>query len=108
MELLLLDLSVYEFGNVLVRQQRLEEYAVVAAVEELFSLGMPLLAVQQDLGVRATRLAARTGLSVYDAAFVAASEQLDVDLVTADKRLASKAGSRRIALLGELDTSTLS
>jgi predicted nucleic acid-binding protein len=102
-ELLLLDLSVYEFGNVLVRQQRLEEDTVVAAVEELFSLGMPLLAVERTLGARAARTAGHTGLSVYDAAFVAAADQLDVDLLTADVQLARRAATPRVALLTQLE-----
>lgn len=101
-ELLLLDLSVYEFGNVLVRQQRFDEDSAAAAVGELFSLGLPVLAVERELGVRAARVAARTGLSVYDAAFVAAAEQFDVDLVTADSKLVTRAASPRVALLTRL------
>ncbi|MDQ3782885.1 MAG: type II toxin-antitoxin system VapC family toxin [Actinomycetota bacterium] len=102
-ELLLLDLSVYEFGNVLIRQQRLDEAAAVATVQQLFALGMPVLAVEVELGVRAVRTAGRTGLSVYDAAFLAAAEQLDVDLLTADTRLAHRAGSPRVVLLTQLE-----
>jgi predicted nucleic acid-binding protein len=41
------------------------------------------------LAVRAAALSAKHVLSVYDAAFVALAESLDVELVTADRRLAA-------------------
>lgn len=102
-DLVLLDLSVYECVNVLVRRIRMEEDEVVAVVRRLFSLGFTMHHVGELLAAGAARLAATTTLSGYDAAFVALADELRAPLITADRRLAAAAGDRAVTLLADLD-----
>jgi predicted nucleic acid-binding protein len=51
-----------------------------------------------SLAVAASDIAARQGLTLYDAAFVALAVELDAELVTADRRLA-RSGAGRARLL---------
>jgi predicted nucleic acid-binding protein len=89
-ELVLLDLGVYEFVNVLVRGLRLAATHAEQAIAKLFDLGLPVIRMDHGLVRAACVVAAETGVSGYDAAFVAAARRLDVPLLTADRRLAER------------------
>src|SRR5947209_20519845 len=57
----------------------------------------PLTAVSADLTLR---LASLRGISFYDATYVALAEMTDCSLITADRRLAGRAGATgRVRLL---------
>ncbi|MBA2750671.1 MAG: hypothetical protein H0U41_00310, partial [Actinobacteria bacterium] len=58
--------------------------------------------VGEPLAARVARLAATTALSGYDAAFVALADGLGAPLITADRRLAERAGERAVILLSDL------
>lgn len=90
-DLLMLDLSVYELVNVLVRRLGFAEQPARAVVDAVFEMELPVVGVDAALARDAVRVAVQTGLSGYDAAFVAAARELGVPLVTADRRVAEAA-----------------
>ena len=89
---LLLDLAVYELGNVLVRALRLPAPAVAAQLDLLHRLCGPLVHPAPSWHARAAQLAEQHQLTFYDASWVAASEALGCPLVTADRRLLAAGG----------------
>jgi predicted nucleic acid-binding protein len=96
--LCLLDLSVYEFVNVMVRRFGWSADRATRNVEHLFDLEFPMVMCDRGLAVDTARIAAATGLTGYDAAFVAAARALGVPLVTADEDIAERAPDTAIAL----------
>ena len=100
--LFLLDLSVYEFTNVLVRWLGRGASAVSTDVENLFDLDLPSVTLDRGLAAEAAWVAARHGVSAYDGAFVAAARRLGVPLLTADRVLAEHLHDEHVILLGDL------
>lgn len=91
-----------ECANILWKQVQRAGYPLVDAQQNLATLAA--LAVQRlparGLVADALTLAARHGISVYDASYVAAAHQLGLPLITADARLVTKlAGTPTPALL---------
>lgn len=84
------ELLPYELGNVAVSKLRrgLAEAAVRAGLADLDALGITLHPVA---AVPAFDLAARYGLTAYDAAYLALAAQLHCPLLTFDTRLAAAA-----------------
>lgn len=83
----ILDLGVYEFGNVLLRRLRFGADEVADQVHDLLTL------VGAPIGFRprwlhpAAALAERHELSFHDAAWAAAARDLRIPLVSADRQL---------------------
>lgn len=93
------DLILVETASALrrkVAEGRLPGAGAMAALDELAD-GPVDLVPTPPLVRRAVELADRTGISVYDACFVALADRRGVSLVTADERLA------RAVRLGGLD-----
>lgn len=93
------DLILVETASALrrkVAEGRLPGAGAMAALDELAD-GPVDLVPTPPLVRRAVELADRTGISVYDACFVALADRRGVSLVTADERLA------RSVRLGGLD-----
>lgn len=103
-ELLMLDLSVYEFLNVLTRGLGWDSARAARGVRRLFDLELPVIHIDRDLAVDSARFAANTGLSGYDAAFVAAARSLEVPLVTTDRRIIERAPDTAVALSAFMQT----
>ena len=100
-QLVLLDLSVYELVNVAVRRLGLGSPHVEDIVTEVFRFRMPMVTVDAQLGRAAAAAAVESGLSGYDAAFLAAARRSGVPLVTADRRLAAEDGALALADLAD-------
>lgn len=84
-----LDLALYEVGNVLVRVLKWSAEDVADQLDDLVVIcGAPLVPTAEWLR-HAAALAGRHGLSFYDAAWAAAARELRVSLVSADRRLLS-------------------
>jgi predicted nucleic acid-binding protein len=82
-----LDLGLYEVGNVLVRALRWPGPKVADQLDDLVAIcGVPL-SLSAGLLRDASHLAADHGLSYYDAAWAAASRAFGVPLVSADRKL---------------------
>jgi len=83
----ILDLGVYEVGNVLVRSLRWSAADVAEQLDDLLALcGVPLVLCAEWLHDAAS-LAAEHRLTFYDAAWAAAARGLGVPLVSADRQL---------------------
>ncbi len=83
----ILDLALYEVGNVLVRSLGWPAHEVADQLDDLLVImGTPLLSSPEWLR-DAAALAALHGLSFYDAAWAAAARGMSVPLVSADRQL---------------------
>jgi predicted nucleic acid-binding protein len=85
----ILDLAVYEIGNMLVRALRWDAGAVAGQLDDLLAIvGTPLVMAQGWLR-DAAALAAANALSFYDASWAATAAALGIPLISADRRLLS-------------------
>jgi predicted nucleic acid-binding protein len=96
--LLFLDLGIYETLNVLVRRLGRTADEVAVDMGLLFDLELELINCDRELAVLAARVAAITGLSGYDAAFVASASILSVPLITTDSKILEAAPLSTLAL----------
>lgn len=86
-EVRVLDLAIYELGNVLVRSLGWRGSAVADQLDDLTRLcGTPLV-LDPAWRRRAAQLAEQHGLSFYDAAWAATAAELDLILVSAERQL---------------------
>jgi predicted nucleic acid-binding protein len=88
-----------ELANALLRSVRLEPLDVIGRLQQLFLAGVDLI----DRGFvglfEAVELAARHGLSVYDASYLALAVDLEGELATLDRALAMAATAEGIAVV---------
>ena len=87
------QLLVLEVMNALVtseRTGRISADRAARALDDLLALDIELLPATEDPRL-VSALAIQTGLSAYDAAYLAVAESRDAPLVTADRRLAGLA-----------------
>jgi len=89
------DLLLYEIGNALRFNSRLEAGDVVLALEALIGIGIVFHPAEGPLLSSAVELAFRHGLTVYDGCFVALAGILGVPLITADEKLIEKTAGRK-------------
>ncbi len=83
----IVDLAVYEVGNVLVRSLNWPADDVADQLDDLLAIcGTPLVPIPPWLR-NASALATEHNLSFYDAAWAAAARGLGVPLVSADAKL---------------------
>lgn len=83
----IIDLALYEMGNVLVRSLGWSGAAVADQLTDIVTVCGAPLALGLDWHRRAALVGHRHGLTFYDAAWAAAAEALGVALVSADARL---------------------
>lgn len=82
-----LDLAVYEVGDVLVRALRWAADDVVDQLDDMLAItGPPIVMTQAWLGDAAALAEANT-LSFYEASWAASAAALGIALVSADRRL---------------------
>lgn len=82
-----LDLAIYEVGNVLVRALRWTAGDVGDQLDDLLEIVGPPLAMPSTWLREAAVLAERHALSFYDASWAATAAALGIPLVSADRRL---------------------
>lgn len=87
-----------ELTNVLVRRHRLTPAQVVEAVRDVDDLGLDSVPLDRATLLMAIDVAGRSGLSLYDALYLALAEVEDAQLVTLDRELAAAAGPRAVPL----------
>ncbi len=83
----IIDLALYEMGNVLLRSLGWSGAAVADQLTDIVTVCGAPLALGLDWHRRAAVVGHRHGLTFYDAAWAAAAEALGVSLVSADDRL---------------------
>jgi predicted nucleic acid-binding protein len=82
-----IDLALYEMGNVLLRAFGWSGSDVADQLKDLVIICGPPLAMAAEWLRQAAELGERHRLSFYDAAWAAAAEALGISLVSADNRL---------------------
>jgi predicted nucleic acid-binding protein len=82
----ILDLTLYEVGNVLLRPLGWSAGDVGGLLQDLRELCAPLAATQDELAL-AAELGERHGLTFYDGAYAAVARCREATLVTADRQL---------------------
>jgi predicted nucleic acid-binding protein len=82
-----IDLALYEMGNVLLRSLRWTAGDIADQIEDLIVICGPPLALGADWLRLAAELGERHQLTFYDAAWAAAAQGLGISLVSADARL---------------------
>lgn len=83
----LLDLALYEVGNVLTGTLHWPAAGVADQLDDLVTILGPALVMTPDWRRCAAVLASDHGLSFYDASWAATASSLDMALVSADRRL---------------------
>jgi predicted nucleic acid-binding protein len=90
-----LDLTVYEVGNALMRGRMGASAEQAATVIEALAEICPAIRPSLEEMKEAGRLAERHGLTLYDAAYAAVAQSRSAELVTLDRALLdAKLGSR--------------
>ena len=82
-----IDLALYEMGNVLLRALGWGASVVADQLEDLVVICGPPLAMAADWLRQAAELGQRHRLTFYDAAWAAAAEALGISLVSVDAQL---------------------
>ncbi|GAB2458327.1 hypothetical protein GCM10027062_42910 [Nocardioides hungaricus] len=82
-----LDLALYEVGNVLARALRWRADEVASQLDDLVAIVGSPLAMSHEWLHEAARITETHGLSFYDASWAAAAAALKIPLVSADRRL---------------------
>ena len=83
----IIELGLYEVGNVLLTSLHWKAREVSGQLEDLISICGPPLFVPMPWLQHAARLSQASQLTFYDAAWAAAAQALGVALVSSDKRL---------------------
>jgi predicted nucleic acid-binding protein len=82
-----LDLALYEVGNVLIRALHWRAGDVADQLDDLLAITGPPLVITPDWLRAAAALAEVNALSFYDASWAATAAALRIPLVSADRRL---------------------
>ena len=83
----IIDLALYEVGNVLLRALRWPSKDVADQLDDLLTICGAPLTMTADWFRLAANLAGEHRLSFYDASWAAAADALEIPLVSADGRL---------------------
>jgi predicted nucleic acid-binding protein len=83
------DLLIYEVANVLVCSKIFTVQEVKKCLEDIYELEIDLINPSIDIIMSASEIAVNKQISIYDACYVALANELDIKLITADKRLHS-------------------
>lgn len=98
------DLLVYEVANALNYNPKVSEDDLAARVQDLIEYDIDLVPPSFEYSTRIVRTAREFSISAYDASYVALSDMIATNLVTADRGLYEKLSrASRIFLIDELD-----
>ena len=89
-----------EVVNVLAVRHRLAPGRVLEAIATLDAMSLETIALDRPQLLLTLDVMVRTGLTAYDAGYVALAEWADGQLLTADVRMASAAGERAVSMDG--------
>lgn len=94
------DLLIYEVANVLLFSKIFGLLETKRCLQDLYELEIDLINPSIDLILSAAELAFTKQISIYDASYLALAKELDIKLITADKKLYTSANEpRHIELL---------
>ncbi|TSC67370.1 MAG: PilT protein domain-containing protein [Parcubacteria group bacterium Gr01-1014_66] len=84
-------LLLYELTSVLRHSAKLSKISIETALIILFDARLTFVSPDDQLLITAVEISEHTGISIYDASYVALAQRLNCVLVTADKKLAHTA-----------------
>jgi len=96
------SLLLWELANLMRYKASFTPSDADAAVQSVIDLRIWLIEPLPWLVRRAVSVAYQTGITAYDAAFVALALELECPFITADQRLADKIHSDNVRLLSQL------
>jgi predicted nucleic acid-binding protein len=100
------DLLYYEVANVLSYRQGLERKQLREDIEDMYDLGIQIVAPSRDVLTLATERAQALRVTAYDTAYLVLAEMLGTIAITADDELHKKAFRTRLTrLLADMDRS---
>ena len=89
-EIIVPDIILYEVSNALRYNPNFKEEDVKAAVQSLYDLDLNIINPTEDILERAIEIAYLKDTSLYDAFYIALSEIIGFDYLTADEKLYNK------------------
>lgn len=95
------DLMLVELGNALLVGKQLKPDVVNDAIDACLEYGVDVRPCGDDVVKQAVFLAHRHKLAVYDALYLAVTEQVDGILVSDDEKHHGRIKSRRVVMLSE-------
>jgi predicted nucleic acid-binding protein len=93
------DLIVYEVANALNYNPRVSNEQLTGRIQDLFDYDLDIVPPSAEFIARILRTARELSVSVYDASYVALSDILATNLVTADRKLHDKISKKRQSYL---------
>ncbi len=84
------DLLLYELSNALRYNPNFEEDDVKKAIRSILEMDMEIINLTSDILNDSVSLAFHNDITIYDSSYIALARELDVELVTADKKLYKK------------------
>lgn len=81
------DLLLYEVANALRYSPRFNEDDVRDAIDSILDMGMDIVTPTSEIINSAINLAFTYNITVYDSFYVALAKELEIPLITADKKL---------------------
>lgn len=98
------DLLVYEVANALNYHPKISDTDLNACLKDLLQLDLELVPPSSELSSHTAKTARRLEISIYDASYIALSDMIATNLVTADRKLHEKISKgRQSYLLHEMD-----
>ncbi|MFQ6082021.1 MAG: type II toxin-antitoxin system VapC family toxin [Candidatus Aminicenantia bacterium] len=88
--IILLDLCIYEFGNILRLKSKLPKEIAAKKLIDFWFLDLPVVYIDQEMSHKAMNIAYDYNLTFYDASFIAFAQSLGCNFITADKKLYEK------------------
>ena len=85
------DLLIYEVANVLLFSKIFTPLEIKGCLQDLYELEIDLINPSIDFVLSAIELAFNKQISIYDASYLALAKELDIKLITADKKLYTSA-----------------
>ncbi|MFW6194814.1 MAG: type II toxin-antitoxin system VapC family toxin [Halobacteriota archaeon] len=84
------DLLLYEVANALRYNPQFNENDVSEALDSILDMGMDIVTPTSEIINSAIELAFRYDITFYDSFYVALAKELEITLITADKKLHNK------------------
>jgi predicted nucleic acid-binding protein len=93
------DLIIYEVANALNYSRKVSTEQLTARVQDLFDYDLDLIPPSPDYTASAVKTARELSVSLYDASYIALSDIIATNLVTADGKLHEKISKKRQSYL---------
>jgi len=84
------DLMIYEISNSLKFNKKFDSSSAYEAIDALINLRIDIIVPTKSIIKQALNLAVDSGVTFYDAIYVALADHLKYDFITADEKLARK------------------